>query len=34
MSIGVVMIAKNEELVIDRCLRSTASWAKAWVVHD
>jgi tetratricopeptide (TPR) repeat protein len=34
MSIGVAMIARNEELVIDRALRSTASWAKAWVVHD
>jgi glycosyltransferase involved in cell wall biosynthesis len=34
MSIGVVLIVRNEAEVIERCLRSTTDWAAAWVISD
>ena len=34
MSIGVVMIVKDEAHVIERCLKSTQDWAAAWVISD
>lgn len=34
MSIGVVMIVRDEAAVIERALRSTADWAAAWVISD
>jgi glycosyltransferase involved in cell wall biosynthesis len=33
MTIGAVLVVRNEEAVIERCLRSV-QWVKAWVVHD